>query len=53
MCNRKYCKVYFRTPFILFYQFLESELLINLTEHELVPEHVVMTQEEKEELLKR
>ena len=35
------------------FKFLESELLINLTEHELVPEHVVMTQEEKEELLKR
>jgi DNA-directed RNA polymerase I, II, and III subunit RPABC1 len=32
-------------------QFLESELLINLTEHELVPEHVVMMPEEKRELL--
>ena len=27
--------------------------MINLTEHDLVPEHVVMTSEEKEELLKR
>jgi len=40
-------------PKYILEQFLESELLINLTEHELVPEHVVMTQEEKEELLKR
>ncbi|KAK0395845.1 hypothetical protein QR680_001461 [Steinernema hermaphroditum] len=34
-------------------QFLESELLINITEHELVPEHVVMTSDEKAELLAR
>jgi DNA-directed RNA polymerase I, II, and III subunit RPABC1 len=27
--------------------------LINITEHELVPEHVVMTPEEKQELLQR
>merc|ERR1712154_264706 len=30
---------------------LESELLINLTDHELVPEHLVMTPDEKRELL--
>ncbi|XP_022087343.1 DNA-directed RNA polymerases I, II, and III subunit RPABC1 [Acanthaster planci] len=34
-------------------QFLEAELLINITEHEFVPEHVVMTTEEKAELLAR
>ncbi|TMS35535.1 hypothetical protein L596_002918 [Steinernema carpocapsae] len=34
-------------------QFNENELLINITEHELVPEHVVMTSDEKAELLAR
>nr|XP_060482404.1 DNA-directed RNA polymerases I, II, and III subunit RPABC1 [Panthera onca] len=34
-------------------QFLQQELLINITEHELVPEHVVMTKEEVTELLAR
>jgi len=34
-------------------QFLESELLINITDHELVPEHIVMTPDEKQELLER
>lgn len=33
--------------------FLEAELMVNITEHELVPEHVVMTQDEKAELLAR
>ncbi|CAD6191779.1 unnamed protein product [Caenorhabditis auriculariae] len=33
--------------------FLEAELMVNITEHELVPEHVVMTSEEKAELLAR
>ena len=34
-------------------QFREAELMINITEHELVPKHVVMTTEEKKELLQR
>ena len=34
-------------------QFLESELLVNVTAHVLVPEHVVLTVSEKAELLAR
>jgi len=34
-------------------QFLESELLVNVTEHILVPEHLVLTPSEKAELLAR
>lgn len=33
--------------------FLESEMLINITEHELVPQHILLTTEEKEELFSR
>ncbi|XP_052686424.1 DNA-directed RNA polymerases I, II, and III subunit RPABC1 [Crassostrea angulata] len=40
-------------PKYILEQFLEAELLINITEHMLVPEHVVMTPEEKTELLAR
>ena len=32
--------------------FYEQELMINLTEHELVPTHAVLTNDEKKELLK-
>jgi len=34
-------------------QFMESELLVNVTEHELVPEHLVLSAAEKAELLAR
>jgi DNA-directed RNA polymerase I, II, and III subunit RPABC1 len=40
-------------PKYILEMFLEAELMINITEHELVPEHVVMTPEEKKELLQR
>lgn len=40
-------------PKYILEQFLEAELLVNITEHMLVPEHVVMTPEEKSELLQR
>lgn len=33
--------------------FLEKELLVNITEHDLVPKHTPMTEEEKEALLER
>ncbi|ESO01313.1 hypothetical protein HELRODRAFT_185710 [Helobdella robusta] len=40
-------------PRYILEMFLESELLINITEHQLVPEHIVLTADEKKELLQR
>ncbi|KAE9413385.1 hypothetical protein Angca_006992, partial [Angiostrongylus cantonensis] len=37
----------------IFEHFLESELMVNITQEEIVPEHVVMTSDEKAELLAR
>jgi DNA-directed RNA polymerase I, II, and III subunit RPABC1 len=34
-------------------EFLENELLVNITEHVLVPKHVVLSDEEKKQLLAR
>ena len=33
--------------------FQDKELVVNVTEHELVPKHILLTKEEKDELLKR
>ena len=40
-------------PKYILEQFMEAELMINITEHELVPRHIVMTPDEKKELLQR
>uniref|UniRef100_A0A8C2VJ31 DNA-directed RNA polymerase II subunit E n=1 Tax=Chinchilla lanigera TaxID=34839 RepID=A0A8C2VJ31_CHILA len=40
-------------PKYILEQFLQQELLINVREHEVVPEHLIMTKEEVAELLAR
>ena len=40
-------------PKYMIEQFQENELMVNITHHELVPTHTVMTNEEKKELLDR
>lgn len=40
-------------PEYIMEEFLESEMLINITEHELVPKHILLNAEEKEELFSR
>jgi len=34
-------------------QFMESELVVNITEHKLVPQHILLSDEEKQALLKK
>mmetsp|Transcript_13920 Transcript_13920/g.10039 ORF Transcript_13920/g.10039 Transcript_13920/m.10039 type:complete len:86 (-) Transcript_13920:147-404(-) len=33
--------------------FLQEELMVNITQHELVPQHTVLTDSEKQELLQK
>jgi len=40
-------------PKYILEQFLETELLVNITEHVLVPQHILLTNEEKQLLLKK
>ncbi|KAI3650355.1 hypothetical protein MP228_003836 [Amoeboaphelidium protococcarum] len=46
-------KVMMNLPKLKFEMFHEAELLVNITEHQLVPKHVLLTAGEKAELLKR
>ena len=40
-------------PKYILEQFSEAELVVNITEHVLVPQHIVLTDEEKKNLLSR
>lgn len=40
-------------PKYIMEQFLESELMVNITEHQLVPRHILLSDVEKAELLKK
>lgn len=40
-------------PKYILEQFAEAELVVNITEHVLVPQHIVLTDEEKRTLLSR
>jgi DNA-directed RNA polymerases I, II, and III subunit RPABC1 len=40
-------------PQLLMEMFLEAELLVNITEHVLVPKHMLLTEHQKQELLNK
>jgi len=40
-------------PKYILEHFFENELMVNITQHELVPTHIVMTNDEKKELLEK
>lgn len=46
-------KVMQSLPKLKFETFFENELLINITEHQLVPKHVLISEDEKKTLLER